>query len=280
MKFLFFITGLGFSFIGFSTVYDTLYINKDTGHVGIETRHFCFFNRTTSFSQNNHHLHIPSNENLVLFIQNNDSLTQNFSIDGVVNQDIPAQTSISLTISGLTEGAYRYYSNKLSGEKLGASGILTQGYDTYIRFAWNMYELQSERNDSIALSLSNNFTNYLPNFFLINGKHYPQTTSDSTTKVVGSVGDSICISVANSGEMIHSLHFHGYHVKILNSNHSNNFQIGWDKDSFGIAIGEVITVLLVPDKEGMYPVHDHNLRAVTNAGLYPGGMISQLMISP
>jgi hypothetical protein len=280
MKTTFLISFLLFNLFGFSTVYDTLYINKDTAHVGIETRHFCFFNKTANFSQTNHHLYLPSNESLELYIQNNDSLIQNFSIDGVINQDIPAFSSTTVTLNNLSEGAYRYYSNKLYGEKLGASGILISGYDNYSRYGWNMYELQGFRNDSIALSLNEPSVNYLPDFFLINANHHPNTMTDSTSRVTGNVGDSIIISIANSGRMIHSLHFHGYHVQILHSNNPNNFQINWSKDSFGIEIGEVITVLLVPDKEGEYPVHDHNLRAVTNAGVYPGGMINRLSIQP
>jgi len=274
------LTALLLSLFSFSTVYDTLYINKDTGHVGIETRHLCLFNNTQNFSQTNHHLYIPTNESLELFIQNNDSLTQNFSIDGVINQDIPAFTSTTVTLNNLSEGGYRYYSNKLYGEYLGASGILIAGYDNHQRYGWNMYELQGFRNDSIALSLSDPNLDYLPDFFLINANHHPNTMTDTTARVTGNVGDSIIISIANSGRMIHSLHFHGYHIRVLHSNKSSNFQIGWSKDSFGIEIGEIITVLLVPDKEGEYPVHDHNLRAVTNAGVYPGGMINRLSIQP
>jgi hypothetical protein len=55
---------------------------------------------------------------------------------------------------------------------------------------------------------------------------------------------------------------------------------GWWKDSFPVKVGDHVTILLVPDKEGMYPVHDHNLVANTNVGLYPGGMIAMLNIMP
>jgi hypothetical protein len=45
-------------------------------------------------------------------------------------------------------------------------------------------------------------------------------------------------------------------------------------------MGEVAVVRLDAFQPGMYPVHNHNLIAVTNAGLYPGGMITHLNIAP
>ena len=40
-----------------------------------------------------------------------------------------------------------------------------------------------------------------------------------------------------------------------------------------------MTLLLVPDQPGMYPVHNHNLVTVATGG-YPGGMITRLNIMP
>jgi FtsP/CotA-like multicopper oxidase with cupredoxin domain len=79
--------------------------------------------------------------------------------------------------------------------------------------------------------------------------------------------------------MAHSMHFHGYHVKILSSEKTPQMN-GWIKDSFPVKTDDKVTILLVPDKDGMYPVHDHNLIATTNIGLYPGGMIVMLNIMP
>jgi hypothetical protein len=56
--------------------------------------------------------------------------------------------------------------------------------------------------------------------------------------------------------------------------------INWTKDSFPMAPGATITFLVVPDKPGMYPMHDHNLIVSTNAGLYPGGMMGMFDIMP
>ena len=57
-------------------------------------------------------------------------------------------------------------------------------------------------------------------------------------------------------------------------------QINWFKDSFPVYPMETLVLRIIPDKEGEYPVHDHNLVAVTSGNIYPNGMFSTMLISP
>ena len=50
------------------------------------------------------------------------------------------------------------------------------------------------------------------------------------------------------------------------------------KDTFPVYSMETVVLELVPDKVGEYPVHDHNLVAVSGANLYPNGMFLTLFI--
>ena len=43
---------------------------------------------------------------------------------------------------------------------------------------------------------------------------------------------------------------------------------------------EVLKLELIPDKPGVYPVHDHNLIGVTGGMFYPNGMFTTLRIVP
>jgi len=56
--------------------------------------------------------------------------------------------------------------------------------------------------------------------------------------------------------------------------------VGWSKDTVPVKRGECVVVKLNPNQSGEYPVHAHNLVAVTNAGFYPGGMITFLSVAP
>ena len=79
--------------------------------------------------------------------------------------------------------------------------------------------------------------------------------------------------------MDHVLHFHGFHVEYLSTTIQTS-RIGWIKDTVPLKKGEAMTVLLIANQEGIYPVHNHNLIAVTNSGFYPGGMITLINITP
>ena len=120
---------------------------------------------------------------------------------------------------------------------------------------------------------------FKPGVFTINSFSYPQTSMDTTGNVMGMVGDSIIISVINSGHMICALHMHGYHFKIIQATKDTQ-KLNWIKDSAPVVPYEAMTILVVPDKPGEYPVHNHNLITNTNHGIYPGGMMTHMMISP
>ncbi len=76
---------------------------------------------------------------------------------------------------------------------------------------------------------------------------------------------------------IHSLHFHGYHLKIVFSSKTPS-NVGRLKDTFPVHSMESIILELIPDQVGEYPVHDHNLVAVSGGNIYPNGMFLTLLI--
>ena len=134
-------------------------------------------------------------------------------------------------------------------------------------------------SDSIAKGLTFSIPNYYkPEVFTINNYFFPSTTLDSIGYVTGNVNDSIIISVVNSGQLVSPIHCHGYHVTILDVRVHQRI-LGWEKDTFPVLAGDALTLLLIPDKPGIYPVHNHNLTTVDTGG-YPGGMITQFNIQP
>jgi len=50
------------------------------------------------------------------------------------------------------------------------------------------------------------------------------------------------------------------------------------KDTFPVYSMETVVLELVPNQVGEYPVHDHNLVAVSGASMYPNGMFLTLLI--
>jgi len=260
---------------------DTLYINADTTTVAAYNLHFRSFNSTPIFNVQNSTLHQTDQDTLSITIINNDSLIHDFTIDNyITNGNIinPGDTA-TVTFHLNQNGTFRYYSSLAYGHLLGASGIISVGNDQLKHFYWNLFDQQDSLSSSIANGTQTNiFSQYVPEIFCINNLIYPNTTLDSSAYVDISINDSVIIHILNSGKMDHVFHFHGYHVTILDALFNSN-QVGWNKDTFPIKVNEGISVLLVPDKPGIFPVHDHNLITVVT-GAYPGGMIAVLNVSP
>jgi FtsP/CotA-like multicopper oxidase with cupredoxin domain len=138
-------------------------------------------------------------------------------------------------------------------------------------------EHSEEWIEAIAEGGSYNRKYYHPDAFTINGRGFPGTMRDSLSLIKGMVGQTIHIHMTNAGYMYHFPHFHGYHVRILYASHHDHY-VGWSKDSFGMAPGESVTVELIPDKPGRFPMHNHNLVTTTIGGNYPGGMMMHMHI--
>ncbi len=278
-------------FIGFAVLFntpvlatvlqDTLYINKSIVSLGAFNPVFCTFNSAPSFDLKNPNYSLDINDTLQITVINNDTIEHTFTIDGYITQNnyINVGDTVSFNVKFLQSGSYAYYSKLPYGKQLGASGLIQVGYVQHKNYFWNLFD----QEESLSIQLSNGTVtqpnaSYRPQIFTINNLTFPSTTLDTDGAIEEMVGDTIVISVYNSGKMNHTLHFHGYHVTILNAN-KNSLYTGWSKDTFPVVIDEIITLRLVPDKPGMYPIHNHNLVTVTT-NTYPGGMITMIHIMP
>lgn len=204
-----------------------------------------------------------------------------FHAPDAIEQTVPAGDTTLLDVPSLPFGTYRFGLTDEVGIGLGALGMLQVGMENSDNvFHWNLCDWESDA--LIAWGEGNGpdaTAEYVPNYFSINEQTYPATLEDANALVSLALGDTCLISIANHGQMDHVLHFHGFHVTIMTSNLQNE-RIGWSKDTVPVKRGEGMTVQLIATQAGTYPVHDHNLIAVTNAGFYPGGMLTQIIVSP
>jgi len=240
----------------------------------------CSFNASETPDPENEVIRLSVDEMLNLTVTNLDDLPHNFTIDGILENDnsIAAGGSETFSLSFNSEGTWRYYSDFSYGTLLGASGIILVGYESFPCFYWNLLDIDGELSNEIAVqSVTEIPITYAPELFFINGARYPLTLENPETVVSISLGETAIISVINSGYMDHVLHFHGFHIEIVSAQIQSN-RVGWIKDSIPLKSGEAMTFRLVGNQVGIYPVHDHNLIAVTNVGTYPGGMLTQIQV--
>ena len=261
---------------------DTLWINTGDWHQSQDTMSVLRFNETAVFDTSNVVLSTSADAPLFLTVINMDTEPHDFGVDGIwsLGVNILPNDTTTFEIPPMAMGTYRYFSSDLRGVYLGLSGVMKGGLNMPHQFHWNLADWMPERMDSVSSGgeLLDDAP-YVPRYFSINAYTYPHTVLDANGYVTFALGDTCTISIVNSGFMDHVLHFHGFHVEYLSTTIQTS-RIGWIKDTVPLKQGEGVTLLLIANQEGIYPVHNHNLIAVTNSGFYPGGMLTLININP
>jgi hypothetical protein len=264
------------------TVNHRLYLNAGI-YTAVDTTTFpmASFNWATTFVAQNARITLQAGDSLSLTVVNNDTLKHGFLIkDQTSGEEIEPGDSINLSVF-FSEADYAtiYYDhlNNSSFRAGGLGGIIHVSSSPDKLFYWNIKDFQKSWAPQLVAGESVNWMNYYPDYFTINGRSNPLINLDSVARVNGSVGDKIQIVMANTGASVHSIHFHGYHAEIMYSS-VNETHTGRLKDTFPIKSMETIILEIIPDKPGEYPVHDHNLSAVSAGGIYPNGMFLTMLI--
>jgi hypothetical protein len=255
---------------------DTLFINRGIYTISPEDIHKISINETENFVRANAIIDIDLNEQLVIYLVNNDTINHTVSASFLTPVSIAPGVGQLIEVANLDFGTHLIHHVDGPGELLGSGIIIRVGINGQ-KYSWDLWELSEELAEQAYFgSLTEIPAVYRPTFFSINGGVDPMSMMGGAM-VMGNVGDSIYISVVNTGNMIHNLHFHGYHVEILQSLEKSE-SVGWSKDSFPVFIKDAMTLLLVPHQPGEFPVHNHNLVATLFNNGYPLGMATMLMI--
>lgn len=271
-----------FSGVQAGTVSYTLYVNSGI-YTAVDSQQFVFaaFNDTPVFSPENKRMIAGPGDSLVVKVINNDTVLHGFKIqDHSAGDTIAPGDSIEISVLlGTGPAAYIYYDHLHypSYRALGLAGMVCIGPGGAGSFYWELKECQSDWAVLHAEALPVDWATYYPDYFLVNGRSYPHINDDPAARVSGAVGDTLRIVIANTGQSVHSLHFHGYHARILFSS-ARPGHVGRIKDTFPVQSMQALVIEIVPDKVGEYPVHDHNLVAVSAGGMYPNGMMMTMLI--
>jgi FtsP/CotA-like multicopper oxidase with cupredoxin domain len=259
----------------------TLYINNGLfTAVDNSTFPYLSFNETPNFSQRNSIINLTKGDVLSLKVINTDSLSHGFIIFGKTNvMSISAGDSISFNANFPEEGIFMFYDPAKKFSYLGLAGMITVGKPNSKNFYWEVRSHESSLNGALLSGAAEDWSIFNPDFYTINSLSHPDIENDTLAIVKGNVGDTILIYLFNPGISTHAIHFHGYHCTILHST-ENNKHNGRSKDTFSIKSMHAMVLELIPDKPGKYPVHDHNLIAISGGGIHPNGMMLIMDIQP
>lgn len=267
-----------------SQVNKTLFINRGV-FTTVDTIQFPYFafNGSNVFNSYNEVITLTTADTLVLTVINNDSSKHGFSLQnkpsfsGLLNPRDSIKGILNFSSEGISIffDSYQYPSNRYMG--LGGM-ICVSNHLNAKNFFWNLKEHQKSYNKDIDNHIPVNWQSYYPDYFTINGKSYPDLQNDTTAKVVAKLGDTVRIFIANTGQSKHSIHFHGFHSKVIGST-GNYIQNTTEKETYPLNSMQCILLEMIPDKTGLYSVHDHNLVAVSGGGKHPNGMFIIMVIN-
>jgi FtsP/CotA-like multicopper oxidase with cupredoxin domain len=110
-----------------------------------------------------------------------------------------------------------------------------------------------------------------PEWFTINGKSYPYTP-----KLYIKEGENIRARLINAGNTEHYLHLHGHDFWLVCDDGLPVPQ-PWQMNTVRLSPGKTADVIIQGTNRGLWTFHDHDVRRVTNNGLYPGGTLMLLV---
>lgn len=280
--------GMGLWLVSVSSIWATtnirLFLNRGN-YIAVDSTSYPYyaFNSDAAFDPHNSVLNVQTGDTVVFTVVNTDTLDHGFAIKGYAGTQamINPQDSIVDSVIFNTSGLFIYHDD-LDYPKytyLGAAGmILVESPNNLKHFYWNFKEQQDTLNHELVNGGSVNWATYEPNYFTVNSRGKPDIPDDSSAVVVANVGDTVRILMANTGRSAHSIHFHGFHCRILYASQDNRL-VDWSKDTVPLKSMETMILEMVPDKPGFYPVHDHNLIAVSGGGYYPNGIFMMMQIN-
>ena len=150
-----------------------------------------------------------------------------------------------------------------------------------------LHEIIQQGNDSRLLAKAfnrdYNITTSDSNYFILNGLSFPYTLRDSL--IVIKPEEKIKLRVFNAGDENVALHMHGFKPT---ATHLDGVELKPEariqRDVFNLAAAQRTDLELYAHNdglnnmgEGIWTYHDHNEKAVTTNGVYPGGHISSVV---
>ncbi len=173
--------------------------------------------------------------------------------------------------------------NGLSGTLVSrpASGaqVLYDGGPAYDREFVLLYDdADDHRNALMGSRIALPTEPYEANYFTLNGLGFPDIAGDADTVVAAALGERVLLRLGNLGRTRQSVHFHGFHCNVATFNNMPETHFG-EKDTVQVASGTTTDVIFTANQLGSYPLHPHNVQAVTANGAYPYGQLTLIVIS-
>ncbi|GCE14116.1 multicopper oxidase family protein [Tengunoibacter tsumagoiensis] len=195
-------------------------------------------------------------------------------------------------------GTYWYHCHESATEHIqmgmyGAFIVLPRGGDTHYAYAGTprfdksytlvLSDMDSGAHQQDYTNLHSggdnpNWTQYRPDYFLMNGHAWPDIMDDPSSFIQATVGQHLLVRLINCGYTVHAIHSHGFHFTVIATD-GRKLSDPYQKDTLLLAPGERYDILFDLNQAGRYMFHDHIEQNTTNNGDYPGGMMTFINVN-
>lgn len=123
-----------------------------------------------------------------------------------------------------------------------------------------------------------NWTHYRPDYFLLNGKAYPDTTADPNDSVSGTRGQTMLLRFVNAGSRVRTIHPDGLHFLVIGTD-GRKLDHPYTKDTLQIGPAERYDVILNLTQAGRFMLHDHMDKNTTTSAPSPDRVLTTITVA-
>jgi len=172
------------------------------------------------------------------------------------------------------------------------SGTGTEFAREYFVF---LTELDARAHEFMVLVQEYDWSEYRADYYLINGRAYPDTVKDNgdpslpsqpfSARIKANTGDRVLLRFVNLGYQQHAIEIVGIplHVAGVDAQRPvglNGEDLSYGKNVLYVAPGQTYDVMFTAPAPGTYPLYNRNCHKNMNAGVAPGGMVSEVAVHP
>lgn len=176
------------------------------------------------------------------------------------------------------------------GKKFAYNSTSTEFNREYFVF---LTELDAVAHDQIANVQEYDWTEYHPQYWLLNGRSYPDTLKPDgdpalplqpySSRIYARSREKILLRFVNLGFQQHAIQLLGIPLKIVGQDAQlvqglNGEDLSYWKNTLYIAPGQTVDAIFTAPEPGIYPLYNRNYHKNTNAGSSFGGMVTEVRV--
>lgn len=177
-----------------------------------------------------------------------------------------------------------------AGRKFAYNDLTTDFDREYFVF---LTELDPVAHDLIANVQEYDWTEYRPQYWLLNGRAYPDTTRGSdalpqqpyAARIRANEGEKVLLRFVNLGYEKHAMEILGIPLRVVGVDAQRLRGLGGEdlthwKNVVYFGGGQTIDAIFTAPAPSSYPLFNRSYNKNTNAGAAPGGMMAEVRIYP